>query len=119
MNKEAIIYHNPRCSKSRNSLAILNEHGLSVKEIKYLENPPSKSELAELCKRMNVKPFQIIRTGEDLFKELNLNKQDNKTDDEWLDILIKNPKLIERPIVKIGDKVVMGRPPENILTILD
>ncbi|WP_029407552.1 arsenate reductase (glutaredoxin) [Thiomicrorhabdus sp. Milos-T2] len=116
--KSATIYHNPRCSKSRNTLKILNENNININEVRYLENPPSKSELAELCELMKVKPFDIIRTGEALFSELGLTKKDSRSDDEWLDILAANPKLIERPIVRIEDKAVMGRPPENVLDIL-
>jgi len=119
MSKQAIIYHNPSCSKSRNSLALLKEHGYEVTEILYLDNPPSKEELTDLCKKMGIKPADIVRKGEDLFKELGFSKRDLKTHNEWLDILIAHPRLIERPIVKIGDKVVMGRPPENILAIMD
>ena len=116
--KSATIYHNPRCSKSRNTLSILNENGFDVTEVRYLETPPSSSELKELCKLMNKTPLEIVRTGEGLFKELGLNKSDNKTDDEWLQVLAQNPKLIERPIVKIGNKAIIGRPPENVLQIM-
>ena len=114
---KAIIYHNPRCSKSRGSFAILEEKGFDIEEIRYLETPPSKEVLAELCQMMNVQPLDIIRTGETLFKELELTQNDKKTDNEWLDILVSNPQLIERPIIRIGNKAVMGRPPENILNI--
>jgi len=116
--KLATIYHNPRCSKSRNTLSILHENGFDVTEVRYLETPPSSSELKKLCKLMNKTPLEMVRTGESLFKELGLNKSDNKTDDEWLQVLAQNPKLIERPIVKIGDKAIMGRPPENVLLIM-
>jgi len=116
--KSATIYHNPRCSKSRNALSILNENGFDVTEVRYLETPPSSTDLKELCKLMNKTPLEILRTGESLFKELELSKNDNKTDDEWLQVLAQNPKLIERPIVKIGDKAIMGRPPENVLLII-
>ena len=116
---KATIYHNPVCSKSRASLEILkDQEGLEIEEVRYLEQTPSKATLKQLCALMSVSPLEIIRTGETLFKELGLRKTDQKTDDEWLDILVQHPKLIERPIVQIGDKVVMGRPPENILTIL-
>jgi arsenate reductase len=115
---KAIIYHNPVCSKSRCSLSILQDQNLEIEEIRYLEQTPSKETLKKLCHLMSVKPLEIIRTGETLFKELGLSSSDSKTDDEWLDILIQNPKLIERPIIQIGDKVVIGRPPENILKIL-
>ncbi|QCU90129.1 arsenate reductase (glutaredoxin) [Thiomicrorhabdus sediminis] len=114
---KATIYHNPRCSKSRSSLQILNEHNVATDEVRYLQTPPSKQELAELCRLMGLKPAQIVRRGETVFKELDLAEA-QLTDDEWLDILIANPILIERPIVKIGDKAVMGRPPENVLQLL-
>jgi arsenate reductase len=114
----AIIYHNPRCSKSRNTKAILEENTFDITEIRYLETPPTKEKLEELCKLMNVRPVEIIRSGESLFKDLGLNIKDDRTDDEWLTILVDNPKLIERPIVQIGNKAVIGRPPENILKII-
>ncbi|MEA1988369.1 MAG: arsenate reductase (glutaredoxin) [Pseudomonadota bacterium] len=116
--KSATIYHNPRCSKSRNTLSILNENGFDVTEVRYLETPPSNIDLKELCQLMNKAPLEIVRIGESLFKELGLSKTDNKSDDEWLKILAQNPKLIERPIVKIGDKAIIGRPPENVLQIM-
>lgn len=115
---KATIYHNPRCSKSRNSLKLLEKNGIEVTEVRYLDTPPTKGELKTLCLQMQLSPFEIVRTGEALFKELGLSKADKKTDDEWLDILIANPKLIERPIVQMGNKAVMGRPPENILKII-
>lgn len=116
--KSATIYHNPRCSKSRNTLKILNDNNIDINEVRYLDNPPSKQELAELCELMDVRPFDILRTGEALFTELGLTKKDLLSDDEWLDVLVANPRLIERPIVKIGNQAVMGRPPENVLDIL-
>ncbi|VAW43890.1 Uncharacterized protein YfgD, not an arsenate reductase [hydrothermal vent metagenome] len=116
---KATIYHNPSCSKSRSSLDILqNQEDLEIEEVRYLEQTPSKETLKTLCASMSISPFEIIRTGEALFKELGLSKIDQKTDDEWLEILVSHPKLIERPIIQIGDKVVLGRPPEKILTIL-
>lgn len=116
--QSAKIYHNPRCSKSRNSLQILLDHQIEVEEIRYLETPPTKEELKELCQLMHTTPLAIMRTGESLFKELGLSKQDQRSDDEWFEILVKNPKLIERPIVKIGEQAVMGRPPENVLNLI-
>ncbi|MDA3806389.1 MAG: arsenate reductase (glutaredoxin) [Thiomicrorhabdus sp.] len=114
---KAVIYYNPSCSKSRESLAILKEKGLDIEEVRYLDTPPSRETLAELCQMMNLKPRDIIRSGEALFKELGLTASDDKTDSEWLDLLVSNPQLIERPIVRVGDKATMGRPPENILKI--
>jgi len=114
----AVIYHNPRCSKSRGSLEILQEQGVEVEEVFYLETPPTKAKLSEICDLMSVKPFEIVRTGETLFNTLGLSKTDQKTDDEWLDILIENPLLIERPIIQIGHRAVIGRPPEAVLGLL-
>lgn len=111
---EVIIYHNPRCSKSRQSLALLEEKEVLIKQVRYLETPPSIEELDQLCTAMGVEPLEIIRTGEALFRELELTKKDKRPRNEWLTIMVENPKLIERPIVRHGDKVVMGRPPENI-----
>ncbi|MDX1352255.1 MAG: arsenate reductase (glutaredoxin) [Thiomicrorhabdus sp.] len=119
MSTLATIYHNPRCSKSRQTLEILCEHGLHVTEVRYLENPPNKEILKKLCDQMGVKPYAIVRTGETLFKVLGLSKNEQKSDDEWLDILVANPKLIERPIVQIGNQAVMGRPPENVLSLIN
>ncbi len=119
MTETATIYHNPRCSKSRNTLNILQEHDLEIREVRYLDTPPSKEELKQLCDLLNKKPVEIIRTGETLFKELGLDKNDDRSDDEWLNILVNNPKLIERPIVKINGKAVIGRPPENVLSIIN
>lgn len=116
--KQATIYHNPRCSKSRQTLQILQDNGVSVNEVRYLDTPPSIEELDALCHAMNIAPQEIIRTGENLFKELELSLNDDRSRKEWLEILIENPRLIERPIVKVGHQVVIGRPPENVLTIL-
>lgn len=115
---KATIYHNPRCSKSRETYKILEDAGLEIEEIRYLDNPPSVEELDQLCLAMNVEPLAITRTKEVLFKELGLDKNDQHSREEWLKILVQNPRLIERPIVKIGEKVAMGRPPENIKAIL-
>ncbi len=115
---KATIYHNPRCSKSRASLALLQENALDIEEIRYLDNTPSKDTLRSLCQIMGITPMELIRTGEPLFKELDLSTSETKTEDEWLELLVQHPQLIERPIVQIGHNVVLGRPPEKILTIL-
>jgi len=115
---KATIYHNPRCSKSRATYQILEEAGLEIEEIRYLENPPTVEVLDQLCQAMNVEPLAITRTKEALFKELGLSQNDERSRAEWLEILVQHPRLIERPIVKIGHKVAIGRPPENIKTIL-
>jgi arsenate reductase len=118
--REVTIYHNPRCSKSRGALAILQEKfsPKEITEIRYLENPPNKSELESICEMLAVEPFAIIRTGEALFKELLLNKQDQRSRQEWIEIMVSNPKLIERPIVIYQNKAVIARPPEKVMEIL-
>ena len=114
----ATIYHNPKCSKSRSSLEILQGMPVEIEEVRYLDTPPTKALLQELCNLMGVKPLEITRTGEARFKELGLSKTDDRSDTEWLEILVANPILIERPIVRVGDKAVIGRPPENVLTLV-
>lgn len=110
------IFHNPRCSKSRQALSLLHEKGANPEIVLYLETPPSEEELKEILSKLNVRPEELVRKGETLYKE---NFKDQKfTDDEWIKILSENPKLIERPILINGDKAVIGRPPENVLEIL-
>lgn len=106
------ILHNPRCSKSRQTLGILQNNGIDFKIIEYLKDTPSKEELISILKMLNKTPFEIIRKGEAIFKENFKGKE--FTDDEWIDILIENPKLIERPIVFDNKNAVIGRPPESV-----
>ena len=110
------IYHNPRCGKSRSALTILTEHGIDPVVAEYLKNPPTKDELREILKKLAMKPEQIVRKGEEVYKEKFAKK--SISDDQWLDALAKNPILIERPIVVRGDRAMIGRPPENVLEIL-
>lgn len=118
MGMKAVIYHNPQCSKSRESRALLSGSDYAVEEIRYLENPPTEFELAQLCEAMGIEPYELVRQGEELFKTLNLAEIDPKNYQAWLKIMADNPRLIERPIVKIGDKVVIGRPPEKVKALL-
>jgi arsenate reductase len=110
------IYHNNRCRKSRSTLDILNEKGVEVEVIDYQADPPSKKELKNILKMLGMTPLQLIRKGEDLFKE-NFKGKDLAYE-EWIDAMVKYPKLIERPIVVNGNKAVIGRPPENVENIL-
>lgn len=110
------ILHNPRCRKSRETLDLIQKSGTYVKIIPYLDGILSKEELVEILEKLSLNPSQIIRKGESIFKERF--KGENFSEDEWLDILVQNPKLIERPIVIIGDKAIIGRPPENVLPLL-
>lgn len=109
------IYHNPRCSKSRQTLAIIREKGEEVEIVEYLINPPNKIELKEVLKKLGMKPGQIIRKGEAIYKENYKGK--SYTDEEWIEIMANNPILMERPIVVKGNKAVMGRPPENVIDL--
>ncbi len=110
------ILHNNRCSKSRCTLDILKEKNVDHTVINYLEDVPSKDELSEIIKKLGITPAQLIRKGEAAFKENYKGK--TLSDEEWIDAMLKFPKLIERPIVINGDKAVIGRPPENVNTIL-
>lgn len=110
------IYHNPRCSKSRQGLSILEEKKQDFKIIKYLETPPSSEELGDIIKKLNLKPIDLVRKNEAIWKEQF--KANTYTDKELIDIMVANPKLIERPIVVHGDKAVLGRPPESIKSII-
>lgn len=112
------IYHNPRCSKSRQALALLEEAGVQPKVIKYLETPPTAQELDELLKRLHMEPHDLMRKGEDRYAELGLaDRQLSRA--EAIHIMVDNPVLIERPVVVIGDKAVVGRPPERVKDLLD
>lgn len=111
------IYHNPRCSKSRQALALLEEHGVQPDIVLYLETPPSAGEIAGLLKKLGISAAQLVRRGEDEYKACGLSK--NSSDKEIVAAMAKNPKLIERPIVVRGSKAVLGRPPENVLALLD
>ncbi|GAA4824299.1 arsenate reductase (glutaredoxin) [Algivirga pacifica] len=106
------IYHNPRCSKSRQSLQLLEEAKQDIEVVKYLDTPPTKEELEDILKKLGMKPSEIIRKGEAIYKENYKGK--DLTEEEWIDVLLEHPKLIERPIIVHGDKAVIGRPPEKV-----
>lgn len=112
------IYHNPKCSKSRESLQLLKDNSVEPTVIEYLKQFPSKSELQALLKKLNLPITDLIRFKETIAKDLNISAKDKKTDDAWLNIIIENPILLERPIIVNGNKAVIGRPPENILSII-
>lgn len=111
------IYHNPRCSKSRKTLALLEEHGHSPQVIEYLTAPPSKDELTDILKKLGMQPRELMRKGEEVYKELRLGDAD-QTDEKLIAVMVANPILIERPIVVTDGKAAIGRPPENVLDIL-
>lgn len=111
------IYHNPRCSKSRQTLALLEENNVSCDVVLYLETPPDEKTLKSLLKKLGIGARDLIRKNEDEYKALKL---DNPTlsDDKLIAAMCKHPKLIERPIVVHGKQAVIGRPPEKVLEIL-
>ncbi len=114
-----MIYHNPRCSKSRQTLALLREHDIDPVIVNYLENPPTKTQLRKLCKLLGKGPVEIMRFKERIAKEKNLAANDQRTDSQWFELIIQDPILLERPIVVVDDKkAALGRPPENVLAII-
>ncbi|MCF6245305.1 MAG: arsenate reductase (glutaredoxin) [Sulfurovum sp.] len=110
------IYHNPRCSKSRNAVALLEEQGVEAEVVKYLDTPPSKEELVSLLKMLGMSARELMRTKEAIYKELGL--KDVTDEDALIEAMVKNPKLIERPIVIKEGKAAIGRPIENIIELL-
>ena len=110
------IYHNPRCRKSREGLAILENSGKEFEIVKYLEAVPSEKELAEIIKMLGISPLQLVRKTEKIWKENYKGKE--LSDAEIIRAMIQNPKLIERPIVINKNKAIIGRPSENILSII-
>lgn len=111
------LFHNPRCSKSRGALELLEERGIQLEIIRYLETRPSAAELKALLGKLGIGARQLLRTGEDEYKELNLANP-ALGDDQLIEAMASHPKLIERPILIVGDKAVIGRPPEKVLEIL-
>ena len=109
------IYHNPRCRKSREGLAILEESGKEFEIVKYLDNTPSYIELAAIIGKLHIKPIELVRKSEKIWKETFKGKE--LSDKEIIEAMVANPKLIERPIVIKDNEAVIGRPPENIRSL--
>jgi len=109
------IWHNPRCSKSRQTLGILEEKGIEAEVVKYLEKTLSVEELKEILKKLNISARELMRTKEDEYKSLDLKSENDE--EKLLEAMANHPKLIERPIVIKGDKAVLGRPPEKVLEL--
>ena len=106
------IYHNPRCTKSRQALSILEKKEKDIQIVEYLKTPPSASELKKVLKMLGMKAEEIIRKGESIYKGKFKGKK--LDDQQWIAAMVKNPILIERPIIIKGKKAVLGRPPENV-----
>ena len=116
-NAMITIYHNPRCSKSRTTLGLIEDSGTTPTIVDYLKTPPSKAELIDILSKLELGPRDIMRKGEDAYKENQL-ADTRLSDDALLDAMVKHPKLIERPIVVKGSQAILGRPPENVLALL-
>jgi arsenate reductase len=114
---EITIFHNPKCSKSRTALAMLEDRGIRPKVIEYLKTPPTSGELLRIVAKLGIAPEQLVRKGEQVYKDLHAGKA--LTDTEWIEAMVANPILIERPIVVRGERAVIGRPPENVEQLLD
>ena len=110
------IYHNPRCRKSRETLQIITDHKIEPEIVEYLKNVPSKTELKGVIKLLGIKAEELIRKGEPIFKENFKGK--TLSEDQWIDAMLENPKLIERPIVIKGTKAIIGRPPDKVLDLI-
>ena len=110
------IWHNPRCSKSRQALKLLEEQGVAPQVVKYLDTPPTKEEIKALLKMLGISARELMRTKEAIYKELGL--KDVEEEEKLIEAMAAHPKLIERPIVIKGDKAVVGRPPEKVFEIV-
>ena len=114
--KELTIYYNPRCSKSRATRALLKERGADPQVIDYLRTPPTAAELRGLIARLGIAPEQLVRKGEKVFEAKHAGKE--LTDEQWIEAMVADPILIERPIVVAGDEAEIGRPPERVERLL-
>lgn len=117
MTDNVLIYHNPRCSKSRQALALLEEEGVMPTVIKYLDNPPDAPTLEGLLRMLRLEPRDLMRKTEPEYAELNL-ADPSLTREQLIQAMVQHPRLIERPIVVANGKAVIGRPPEKVLDIL-
>jgi arsenate reductase len=116
MNGQVVIYHNPRCSKSRATLKILQAHGIQPKIIEYLKTPLSRDKITNLITMLNISPRNLLRKGESVYKVLDLENK-NINDANIISAIADNPILMERPIVVNGGKAKIGRPPEQVLEL--
>ena len=115
--KEFTIYHNPRCSKSRQTLQILRDRGIEPSIVEYLKTPLQKDELKKISTSLGFRPKEFVRKNESDFKERNLVNH-LEDDDKMIEAMAAYPKIIERPIVVLKDKAVIGRPPNNVLKLI-
>ena len=114
---EFTIYHNPRCSKSRTTLALLQDRGIEPEVVLYLETQPDANEIRGLLEKLGISAAQLVRRGEEAYKASGLDA--SASENALVNAMANHPKLIERPIVVHGDRAVLGRPPENVLELID
>ncbi len=117
MSNEAIVYHNPRCSKSRATMELLTEKGLEINVVKYIDTPPDRTTLLDLLDMLGLEPRELMRKGEQEYKDNNL-ADESLSPDDLVDAMLKYPKLIERPIVIKDGQAAIGRPIEKVIEIL-
>ncbi len=117
MADKVTIYHNPRCSKSRQTLKLLQDNGIEPEIVEYLDTPPSAKQLEKVLKMLGVEPDELMRKNEAVYKELGI-KGGGFSRKQLIELMVENPKLIERPIVIKGGRAALGRPPESVLNIL-
>lgn len=111
------IYHNPRCSKSRQTLALIRERGIEPEIVEYLKTPPSPDGLKRIIDQLGIAPAELLRTGEKEYRELGLDRSD-VDDTAVIDAMCEHPRLMQRPIVVVGEDARIGRPPEAVTEIL-
>ena len=116
MRAPLTIYHNPACTKSRETLALIRERGHEPQIVEYLKTPPSEAELTAIVRKLGIKPLELVRTGEQVFKDKYKGK--TLSDKEWIKAMVANPILIQRPIVVRGEAAAIGRPPEDVKPLL-
>lgn len=116
MADKVTIYHNPRCTKSRQTLALLDERGIEPQVVEYLKTPPSEPEVRTLIKKLGIAPHDLLRSKEKEYREAGLSKE--SSEDEIVRAIVAHPILLERPIVVKGKRAAIGRPPESVLKTL-
>ena len=114
---QTVIYHNPRCSKSRQTLELLNAHGVDAGVVEYLKTPPDADTLGQILDMLGLQPRELMRTNESEYKDLDLGDE-SLTRDQLITAMVEHPRLIQRPIVIRGKRAALGRPPEDVLEIL-
>jgi arsenate reductase len=114
------IWHNPRCSKSRATLGLIEDAGVSPDVRRYLDDPPSADELRRVLDLLGLQPWELVRSGEDAFRELGMADWARTSDaaGRWVEAMVAHPRLIQRPVVIEGDRAVLGRPPEDVRALL-